>query len=74
MLQANFRPKLIWKVSNDVLWRKNKSTDIKQLIDEDSKSKIISGNKNITQKFNNFFANSGNTYGDNFSDSFAFEN
>ena len=74
MLQANSRPKLIWKVLNDALGRKSKSTDVKQLIDEDSSSEIISGNKNIAQKFNNYFANIGSTYGDHFSDSSAFEN
>ena len=37
-----------------------------QLIDEDSNSEIISGNKNIAQKLNNYFANIGNSYGDNF--------
>ena len=33
----------------------------------------ISGNKNIAQKFNNYFDNISNTYGDNFSDSSALE-
>ena len=72
MLQANSRPKLIGKVLNDALGRKSKSTDVKQLIDEDSDSEFFSGNKNIAQNFNNYFDNIGNTYGDIFSDSSAF--
>ena len=64
-----------WRTSlKDALRRKSKSTDVKQLIDKDINSKIISGNKNIARKLNNYFANNGNTYGDNFSDSSAFEN
>ena len=74
MRQANSRPKLIWKVLNDALGRKSKSTDVKQFIDEDRKSEIISGNKTIAQKLNNYFANIGNTYGDKLSDNSAFEN
>ena len=53
--------------------RKNKSIDFKPLIDEDSNNEIISGNENISQKFINYFANNGCTYGDNFSDSSVFE-
>ena len=48
MLQAISRPKLIWKVLNDALRRKSKSTDVKQLIDKDRNSEIITGNKNIS--------------------------
>ena len=44
MLQANSCAKLIWKVLNDALGGKNKSTDVKQLIDIDGNSEIISGN------------------------------
>ena len=44
------------KVLNDALERKSKSTNVKQLIDEDSDSEIISGKKNIAQNFNNYFA------------------
>ena len=44
MLQANFRPQLIWKLLNGALGRKSKSTDVKQLIDVDSNSEFISGN------------------------------
>ena len=54
--------------------RESKSTDVKHLIDEDSNSETISCNKKNAQKFNNYFANIGNKYGDNFSDSSAFEN
>ena len=71
--QANSRRKLIWKVLNDALGRKSKSTDVKQLIDENRNNENISGNENIAQKFNNYFVNIGNTCGDNFSDSSAFE-
>ena len=74
MLQANSRPKIIRKVLNDALGRESKSADLKQLIDEDSNSEIISGNKTIAQEFNNYFAYIDNTYGDHFSDSSAFEN
>ena len=74
MVQANSRPKVIWRVLHDTLGRKRKSTDIKQLIDEDSNSEIIFENKNIALKFNNYFANIGNTYSVDFSDSSAFEN
>ena len=42
MSQANSRAKLIWKVLNDALGRKSKSTDVKQMIDEDSNSEINS--------------------------------
>ena len=45
MLQANSRPKLVWKLLNDALGRKIKSTDVKKLIEEDRNSEIISGNK-----------------------------
>ena len=73
MDRANSRPKFIWKVLSDALRRKSKSTDVKQLIDEDINCEIFSGNKNIGQNFSNCFANIGNTYGDNFSGSSAFE-
>ena len=73
MVQENLRPKLISKILNDALARKIISTDVKQLIDENSTSEIISGNRNIAQKFNNCFANTGNTYGEIFFDSSAFE-
>ena len=43
------------------------------MIDENSKCEINSGNKNISQKFNNYFANIGNTQEENFSDSSDFE-
>ena len=43
------------------------------MIDEESNSGIISGNKNIAQKLNDYFANIGNTYVDIFSDCSAFE-
>ena len=46
---------------------------MKQLIDENSNSRLISGIKKIAQKFNIYFAKIGNTYGENFSDSSAFE-
>ena len=73
MLQANSRLKVIWKVLSDALGRKSKPTNVKQLIAEDCNSEIISGNKNIAQKFNNYFDKIGNIYGDHFSDSSAFE-
>ena len=73
MVQANSRPKLIRKILNDALGRKSKSTDVKPLINENSNGEIISGNKNIALNFNNYFANIGNTYGEKFSDSCAFE-
>ena len=41
---------------------------------KDNNCEIISGNKNITQKFNKYFANIGKTYGDKFADSSTFEN
>ena len=72
-VQAKSRPKLIWKVLNDALGHESKSTDVKQLIDVDSNNENVSGSKKIAQKFNNYFANIGNTYGDNCSDSSAFE-
>ena len=43
------------------------------MIDKKSESEIISGNKNIAQKFTNYFANIGNTYAKKSSDSTAFE-
>ena len=43
------------------------------MIDGDSDSEIISGNKNIALNFNDYFANIGSTYGNHFSDSSAFE-
>ena len=73
MVQAKSHPKLIRKVLNDALGRKSKSTDVKQLIDESSNSEIISSNKNIAQKFKNYFAIISNSYGENFSDRSAFE-
>ena len=56
MGQANSLPKLIWKVLSGALRRKSKSSDVKQFIDENSKNKVISGNRNIAQKFNDYFA------------------
>ena len=44
------------------------------MIDEDSISEIMSGNKNVAQKNINYFASIGDTYGDNFSDSSVLEN
>ena len=44
-----------------------------QLIEEDSNGEIFFGNKNIAQKFDIYFANIGNTYAANFSDSCTFE-
>ena len=64
MVQIISRPKIFWKILNDALGRESKSTDVKQLIDENSNSEIISGMKNIAQKFNNYFANIGSTYGE----------
>ena len=61
------------KVLTDALGRKSKSTDVKRLIEENCISEIISSNKNVTQKFNSYFANIGYTYGDNFTDSSAFK-
>ena len=43
------------------------------MIEEDSKSENISVNKNIAQQFKNYLVNIGNTHGENFSDSSAFE-
>ena len=59
MVQAKSRPKLIWKTLNNALGRKNKSTDVKRLIWDNTNSVIISGNKNVAQKFNNYFASIG---------------
>ena len=42
-------------------------------MDGKSNSEIIPDNKNMAQKFNNYFANIGDTYGDNFPVSPAFE-
>ena len=53
MVQANSCPKLIWKVLTEALGLKSKSTDVKHLIDEDSNSETISGNKSIAQKLIN---------------------
>ena len=47
---------------NVALVRKSKSTNVKQLIGENRITEVASGNKNIAQKFNNYFANIGNTY------------
>ena len=69
----NSRPKLIWKTLNDAPGSKNKSMNVKQLIDEISNSEIISGNKKFAQKFKNFFVIIGNTYGEKFSNSSVFE-
>ena len=66
MAQAISRCKSIWKVLNSTLGCKLESTYVKLLINSKSNSETISGFKNITQKFNNHFANIGNTYGDNF--------
>ena len=66
MFQAISRPKLIWKILNDAVGGKSTSTDVKQLINENSNSKNISGNKSIAQKFNSHFAYIANTYGDFF--------
>ena len=74
MVQANSCSKYVWKASNDELGREGNSTDVKQLIDEDSNNEIISGNKSSAQKFNNNFANICNTHDDTFSDSSACEN
>ena len=73
MAQASSRSNLIWIILNDALRRKTKSTDVKQLIDEDRNKGIVSGNNNIVEKFNNYFANIGNIYGENFRYSYAFE-
>ena len=73
MAQANSRPKLIWKILNDALGRKSKSTDVEELIDESRNSEIIPDNKNIAEKVNKYFENIGNTYGVNFSDSSTFD-
>ena len=62
MVQANSRPKLIWKLLNDALGLICKPTDVKHLIDENSINEIISGKNNIAQKLNNYFANNGNLY------------
>ena len=56
-----------------IKWCKNKPTNVKQLIDENSYSEFFSGNRIFAQKFNKYFANISNTNGDNFSDSSAFE-
>ena len=53
--------------------RNSKSTDVKQLIDENSNTDTISGNEKFAEKFNKYSTNIGNTYGDKFSDSSAFE-
>ena len=47
MLQTFSRIKIFWKVLIDAQGRISKSTDGKQLIDEDSNNENISGNKNI---------------------------
>ena len=47
--------------------------DVKRLIDKNNNSEFISGNKNTAQKFNNYFSNMCNTYGEKFSDSSTFE-
>ena len=60
MGHAISRPELTWKVLNDALGRKSKSTYIQQLIAQKNNSKTFSGDKNIAQKFNNYFANIGN--------------
>ena len=41
-------------------------------MEENSISEIISADKNIAHKFNNYLANIGNTQDENFSDSSAF--
>ena len=41
------------------------------MIDESHNDEIFSGNKNITEIFNNYFVNMDITYGEKFSDSFA---
>ena len=66
IFQANSRPKLIWKVLDDALGRKNKSTDVKQLIDEYHNNEIVSGKQKIAEKFNSYFDNFGSTYGETF--------
>ena len=59
-------PNLFRKISTDALELESKAVDIKQLIDENRNNEIASGYKNIGLKFNNYFANIGNTNGDFF--------
>ena len=66
MIQENSRSKVIWKIINFALEPKSKSTDVKQVVDENCNSEIISSNKNVSQKFNNYFAIIDNKYGEKF--------
>lgn len=73
MTLANSRPKLIWKILNNALGRKSVSTDYKLVIDKIRSHEIVSGNNSIGLKFKKHFANVGNTDGENFSVSYAFD-
>ena len=66
MVLADSSPKAIWKILNDALGRICKSTDVKQLIDEIRNNEIVSGNKIIAEKDNNYYTNIGNSYSKNF--------
>ena len=46
MAKANLGPKVFRKILNDAMGRKSKSTDVKQLIDENRINEIVSGNNN----------------------------
>ena len=43
------------------------------MIDKDRNNEIVSDKQNIAEKFNNYFDNIGNMYGENFHDRYAFE-
>ena len=73
MAQENSRPKIFWKIIIDALESKSESTDVKELIDENRNNEIVSRNKYIDEKYNNYFVVNGNSYGENFLECHAIE-
>ena len=57
------------KIFNEALGRKNKSTVVKQLIEENRNNEFVSGNTNIAENSNKYFTTIGDSFGGNFSDS-----
>ena len=72
MGQTKSRVKLFSETLSDALGFIIESTFVEQLIDENHVKDIVSYNKKA-DKLNYHFTNTGNTHGDNFSDSYEYE-